>query len=251
MVYDVSVTEEKGEILMPFIVFTSILIIVCALIFFVPAMNTYGWRIALFWYYFNGMISAKIYSIYLLNNEEVENMNRMICEDEVGAAEGVEVDECLRSLIEGKIIGTVIFTLVELYFCFEIHRYAATKKEDETDTSAAFCIKYPTFFACFPLKWHNLALWIIAVLQTLDAVGTAFGNGLAPMLLVAFGLFPVAIIAWMVVCRETCARQPSKTWRMMLFWAQIICRVIYCRLAYVFIIASTSEAWSLAWQRCM
>ena len=145
----------------------------------------------------------------------------------------------------------VITLILELYFALELYRYAATKKDDETDTSAASCIKHPTCCACIPLKWYNLAIWIIAVLSTFDALGNAFGYGLAPMLLVAAGLFPVAIIAWVVVCREAWAKQPSKKWRMVLFWAQIICRVIYCRLAYFFIIATKSEALSLSRAACM
>jgi len=95
--------------------------------------------------------------------------------------------------------------IVELYFALELYRYAATKKVDETDTSATFCIKYPTCFACFPLKWYNVAVWLIAVLHTYGAYTTA-KNGVAPQLLVAAGLLLVAIVAWVVVCRETCAK---------------------------------------------
>ena len=99
----------------------------------------------------------------------------------------------------------VITLILELYFALELYRYAATKKDDETDTSAAFCIKHPTCFACIPLKWYNLALCIIAALHTYGAL-TTFRSGLAPMLLVSAGLFIVAIIAWVVVCRENCAK---------------------------------------------
>ena len=38
---------------------------------------------------------------------------------------------------------------------------------------------------------------------------------------------------------------------MVLFWAQVVCRVIYCRLAYFFIIATTNEVWSLARAGCI
>ena len=102
--------------------------------------------------------------------------------------------------------GALVRILVELYFALELYRYAATKESDETDTSAVFCIKYPTLCACFPLRWKNCGLWIIAVLATFGAIGTTFGNGLAPMLLIAGGLWPVAIISWVVVCRECCAK---------------------------------------------
>ena len=81
MVYDVYEWERKAEFLTPMIAFALILLIFSVVIFFVPAMNTYGNRIALFWYYFNGLLLAKIYSIYLTNARPDHNMYHWMCED--------------------------------------------------------------------------------------------------------------------------------------------------------------------------
>jgi len=96
MAYELSVHEEKGKLLTPFIAFCLILIIFCVLVFFVPAMNTYGWRIALFWFWFNGFILINIYSVYITNTIDEQNLNQWMCEDQVSATEGEEFDKCIK-----------------------------------------------------------------------------------------------------------------------------------------------------------
>ena len=86
--YELSVTEEKFIMLTPFMAYCGLLLIFGILVFFVPAMNTYGWRIAYFWFWFNGFILLNLYSFYIANNIDWQNQHQWMCEDRVGAAEG-------------------------------------------------------------------------------------------------------------------------------------------------------------------
>ena len=257
MGWELSEYSQRGEPLTPILAFCIILIVLCILVFFVPAMNTYGWRVALFWYWFNGMLLINLWSIYITNNTDWINFHDGPCQeqaDRMVTAEGgedstAEYYACIQEKGRMSIVSTVVRLVVELYFALELYRYAVSKTNDVTDTSVTFCITKPTCCACIPLKWYNCAAWVIAVLHTLGAVGTAT-NGLKPMRLVALCLLPVAIIAWVVVCREACAKKPSKTWRMVLFWSQIIFRVILARIVYWVVIAGSRKELSAPHAYC-
>ena len=138
MIYELQLYSGREQLLAFPLAFCVILILLCVLVFFVPAMNTYGWRVTLFWYYFNGNLLMKLWSIYITNNTDWKNFYEGPCSEQAArmvAAEGGEdstaqYDACLELKGRQAVVQTVIGLVIELYFALELYRYAVSKTSD-------------------------------------------------------------------------------------------------------------------------
>ena len=99
-------------------------LITATVVFFHPGFDTYGTRIALFWFWLNGFIGANIYSLFLNSNSFWWNSSHYSCLDQHKSMYSKEYVNCMEKTGNESSVGVFIGLIIDSWMAFELYRWA-------------------------------------------------------------------------------------------------------------------------------
>ena len=239
---------------LPVFAYCCFLVLYFGLVFWNPELDTYANRIGLFWAWFNGAMLINIYQAFMAVNVSPEfyNTSWPECLDKTGNIYSAEFVECFEETAGMKWMELVFATAFDLWVACELYKWALWKYEDTDDETVTRAMEHPTCCAIIPLNNMTIAgfnslLAFTGVLTIIEGLTVADGELIKPVAFPVAGLIIFNIIAYVVLCSR---RRNTRQGRMTVFWAWLICIVIYSRIAYI-VVSFIPVSWNLTYLSCV